>query len=182
MMVRTVMSGVGLLLLLQPATSTAQEAQIPGKGIYDLVRHLLKGHTKDASKIIRLNDDGASEQRASLYFTAGPSREIYAVFDLDRSRKLFVHTVRIREPQGRSAIAAVVKMEPVPEAGSGELVVARVPRDAVDWMLHAARLTFELQGWDRSFRGSVEDKTVERIQSFLAIHSSPSPGTEQNRR
>lgn len=149
-------------------TAGAQEPQIPGKGIYDLVRHLLRGGPEGVSKRIRLADRDPRGGRATLYFTAGPAGEIYAVFELARDTKLLVHTVRITDAAERSTRPQVIKMEPVGDAERGELVVTRLSPEATSWIGEAESLTIELQGWDRNLHCEVsKKKDLGRIRAFF---------------
>ena len=153
----------GITFSTRPATGQS----IPVEGIYDLVRGLL-ARRADTSRSERIRlEDSADGLDASLEIAAGGERELFGVFSFGPTgRKLFVHTVRFRDSAGRAVVPRVIDLKPLGEQGRGELVVAQIPADELDWLADATSLEVELQGWDVTFDGAIDEKGVRKIRAF----------------
>lgn len=152
---------------LGSSTLPAAAQSIPVEGIYDLVRGLL-ARRADTSRSERIRlVDSADGLDASLEIAAGGERELFGVFSFGPTgRELFVHTVRFRDNTGRAVVPRVIDLKPLGEQGRGELVVAQIPADELDWLADATSLVVELQGWDVTFDGAIDEKGVRKIRTF----------------
>jgi hypothetical protein len=169
MMRRNALLGISLVMLggLGLATRSAGAQSIPVEGIYDLVRGLL-ARRADTSRSERIRlVDSADGLDASLEIAASGERELFGVFSFGPTgRKLFVHTVRFRDSAGRSVLPRVIDLKPLGEQGRGELVVAQIPAAELDWLADATSLEVELQGWEVTFDGAIDEKGVRKIRAF----------------
>lgn len=155
------LGGLGL------ATRSAGGQSIPVEGIYDLVRGLL-ARRADTSRSERIRlVDSADGLDASLEIAVSGERELFGVFSFGPTgRKIFVHTVRFRDSAGRAVLPRVIDLKPLGEQGRGELVVAQIPAAELDWLADATSLEVELQGWDVTFDGAIDEKGVRKIRAF----------------
>jgi hypothetical protein len=161
-------TSLAMLCALEISPSRAAAAQgLPVEGIYDLVRGLL-ARRADTTRSQRIRiADAEDDLDAWLEIATGDERAIFGLFSFGPTgRKLFVHTVRIRDGAGRVVLPKVIDLRPLGEQGRGELVVAQIPAGELDWLADATSLEVQLRGWDVTFDSGIDEKGRSKIRDF----------------
>lgn len=158
--------------LLLGVTAAPAQIAIPFD-IDDLVRALLQ-RSGDTSRSARIALRDTESDLGAWLELGAKGRELVAMFSFERAaRRIYVHTVRLRDDAGRNLILRVIDHRPLGAAGRGELVVALLPPSELDWWADAASMQVTLEGWDQSFSAALDHKQLRKIQAFRDRRPAP---------